>query len=613
MSKSCKSCGYALVAALFILISAQASEVVAEGRSSGNSISSREQALSDALREAVRLGAGVNIASQSRTSDYVLDYDRVFAAAFGYVRSYKVLESGMGKDGVYHVKIQAEVGQSDPAVNNTMAMRQIIALKGSPRITFDIHENVDGMPRESREADAWFEGKAKEMQLVVVDPAMIRNQELKLARRDDLLGQGNDLNFHGSDITQKADFVIQGNVNGHYKGKQSIFGSVPRHVFAMSAYLRVIRPETGEVIASETIQPRDYIDSNEGTVESAAKDSLTKLLNGNEAVGEPGAQALFRKVFAAWASELDLGRMVRVEILKIDEPSIRNLVEKLKEDPHVNGVWEREFDARAGSIIDVETRLSPAELFKKVSGILGDGYSMDHGTQHYVTYARAGGETLKGLGGVFEKLWGGFRGRNDQGWDPDETYAVWVEGVEAAPRSPSGSKWHDDGRAPNLVASLSWRNNILLETPVASNALIAQWNSPIMGRQDVMKSPLARIHGASDESIELEVHDRGLVDAQWVGGGKVSCGRLKPGRNLILIEDPKSGLKSITLRVIPSADLQKDQLPTKVVNRVFVAADAGASSAPEKSSSFYQSEAGRWLQYGIQALSGYMKKAATNN
>jgi len=95
------SLAVALIAATTLGVTTiQASPVTAEGRTAGDSTSAREQALTDALREAVRLGAGVNIASQSQASNFALDYDRVFAAAFGYVKSYKVIESGMGKDGI---------------------------------------------------------------------------------------------------------------------------------------------------------------------------------------------------------------------------------------------------------------------------------------------------------------------------------------------------------------------------------------------------------------------------------------------------------------------------------------------------------------------------------
>jgi len=109
----------------------------------------------------------------------------------------------------------------------------------------------------------------------------------------------------------------------------------------------------------------------------AAKDILFKLLTGRESKGQPGAQSLFRKIFARWASELDLGRMVRVEIVKIDQPTLTAMEEKLKADPHISGVWQREFDAQASTFLDLETRLNSAELTKAVTAASGGAYGIE--------------------------------------------------------------------------------------------------------------------------------------------------------------------------------------------------------------------------------------------
>lgn len=382
--------------AMAALTTTNASPVTAEGRTAGDSTAAREQALTDALREAVRVGAGVNIASQTQASNFALDYDRVFAAAFGYVKSYRIIESGMGKDGIYHVKVEAEVGQGDPNINNILALKQLVALKGSPRIALDIQEDITGVPPGSGYGKAWFEEAGKELQLNIVDTGMERAQEQKLARRDEALGNASSANFRNKDITQKADFIIQGKVQGRYEGQQSMYGGNPHHVFGMSADLRAVRPETGEIVASATIHPNNNLDSDQGSPEMAAKDILFKLLTGRESKGQPGAQSLFRKIFARWASELDLGRMVRVEIVKIDQPTLTAMEEKLKADPHISGVWQREFDAQASTFLDLETRLNSAELTKAVTAASGGAYGIDHGTENYLLFVKGGsGSTEK--------------------------------------------------------------------------------------------------------------------------------------------------------------------------------------------------------------------------
>ena len=89
-------------------------------------------------------------------------------------------------------------------------------------------------------------------------------------------------------------------------------------------------------------------------------------------------------------------------------------------------------------------------------------------------------------------------------WDTNETYAIWIEGAEVSPDNPDGKQWHDDGTAPNLVATLTWRNNMLLETPESSNSLIAKWERTSIKIKDLMKTELApnalekvaRVHAA---------------------------------------------------------------------------------------------------------------------
>ena len=68
-----------------------AETVEAEGRAAGDQRTAREQALADALREAVRVGVGVDVLSSSGVSDFALDYDRILSSAFGHVKTYKVL------------------------------------------------------------------------------------------------------------------------------------------------------------------------------------------------------------------------------------------------------------------------------------------------------------------------------------------------------------------------------------------------------------------------------------------------------------------------------------------------------------------------------------------
>ena len=144
----------------------QAVQVEAEGRAPGDMKTAREMALADALREAVRAGTGVDVLSSTGVSDFTLEYDRILASAFGHVKSYKVLDSGLGQDGIYRVRVSAEVQKGTPEAKNTLALRQLVLLKNSPRLAI----RISGP--EGQTASALLEDSARDLQIQIVPPGI---------------------------------------------------------------------------------------------------------------------------------------------------------------------------------------------------------------------------------------------------------------------------------------------------------------------------------------------------------------------------------------------------------------------------------------------------------
>ena len=112
----------------------QAASVEAEGRAPGDMKTAREQALADALREAVRKGTGVNVLASSGVSNFALDFDRIMSSAFGHVKNYEVISSGLGGDQFYRVKVRADVEKGSPDATNALALRELMIRKGAPRV-----------------------------------------------------------------------------------------------------------------------------------------------------------------------------------------------------------------------------------------------------------------------------------------------------------------------------------------------------------------------------------------------------------------------------------------------------------------------------------------------
>ena len=352
--------------------------VTAVGRVENDSQSSREQALTDALREAVRIGAGVNLASQSKTSNFALDYHRVFAAAFGYVQGYQVLECGVKGDGFYHVKISADVAKGDPKTNDKVALKQLIALKNSPIIAFDIKEAITFVPKNSGYAQSWFQEQANQMQLHVVELEENQKKELIVAQGD------SKSQARTKSSQQKVDFLIRGKVEGKYQ----VFESGDDTPFSIAASFEAVCPATGEIIATANLSPNGKIKTKIESPQLAAKSIIEKCLHGTGNEGDEGASVLFRRIFARWAADLDLGRKVRLEIAKIDDKSLRAFLEKLRASYKIHAVNKREFDAKGVSVVDLETRLNSEELTKSLTEASNTDYVVDYATESVIFLVR---------------------------------------------------------------------------------------------------------------------------------------------------------------------------------------------------------------------------------
>jgi hypothetical protein len=148
----------------------QAEQVEAEGRAAGDQKTAREQALADALREAVRKGTGVDVLTSSGVSNFVLDFDRIMSSAFGHVKSYEVISSRLGPDQIYTVKVRADVEKGTSDAKNTLALRELMQRKGAPRVAIQIRERL---PESDGNASLQhvLEDAAKGLQFFVVDPS----------------------------------------------------------------------------------------------------------------------------------------------------------------------------------------------------------------------------------------------------------------------------------------------------------------------------------------------------------------------------------------------------------------------------------------------------------
>jgi hypothetical protein len=373
-----------LLAACFS-VRAELTEVTVEGKASGDLPLAREQALTDALREAVRKGVGVDVLSVTGVRDFVLEYDRVFAAAFGYVRDYTILSSGKRDDGFYYVKLRAQVGGGHPGMKDVLALRMLMSRKASPRVALEVDESIEGVSTGSTFARPWFEQAANEMQMNMVDIKTVNLMDERLAVRDSLSTGERWKLWRESDLSQKADYVIQVKVRGRNLGKPP-YGALGWR-FSLAVDMRVVCTDTGEVLASMPMEGKDLTSDLEAP-DTAARDLVHKLLSGSQTKDYPGAWVLFRKLFVRWTTELDLGAIMRLELKEIAQADFTSLQKSMGGIEGINGVWSREFGNSGLSFIDVESRLDASGLGAAVVKALSGNWSCEHHTRHYLQFTR---------------------------------------------------------------------------------------------------------------------------------------------------------------------------------------------------------------------------------
>jgi hypothetical protein len=344
-----------IIAAITALGSLAAVEISAEGRAAGDLANAREMALADALREAVRQGTGLDVLGSTETRDFTLDFDRVLGSAFGHVKSYKVLESRLGQDGIYRVKISAEVEKGAPGAKNKLALRELILRKNSPRLSVRIGGS------SGDHATALIEDAARDLQIQIVPPGA------------------------------PCDFQILGEISLRHNGRQTLNARPPENVFACRGALRAVRTDTGEVVALDTLSDLRNIGSPVLEIPDAANDALERAFRPDDNDGVP---PILGKVIARWVAETDLGATKRIQLSGITSEEFQSLSAALAEREKISAVWPREFDSQGISVIDVETRLDNMGLGQEITKATGGRMKLDRSTENLLAFNASGSKSV---------------------------------------------------------------------------------------------------------------------------------------------------------------------------------------------------------------------------
>ena len=374
-------------------------KVIVSGSSEGTPDKAGELALTDALRNAVRKGAGVDIISESKVSNFESEYDRVMTSSFGYVKDYKILEQNYDtENGIYTVKIEADVGKKTPGMDKVMALRVLVKRMDSPRVTVASKERIRGLDTFDDDdpiALAVIEEMAQKTGFQLFNQNAIDDQNSRDSLRAELLGDTLESKVKKAGITSTSDFKIISKIKGSVGREREPFPDVYVRDVALGIDLRAVWTDTGEVIATISIPTVRFKGEKNLNLpydmpEQLVRYYLNRTLKGKEPGFEKNnAYKLFTRIIAKWITELDLGAKIKLEFNKTDRETLNIIVAGLKELKEVSYVWIREFDKRLFSVVEVETRLTSVQLADAILTIMKKNninYEVDRTTKKNVHF-----------------------------------------------------------------------------------------------------------------------------------------------------------------------------------------------------------------------------------
>jgi hypothetical protein len=375
------------------LFAAETETVTASGHALGTPSSARELALTNALREAVRKGAGVDILTESKVQNFTLEYDRVMTSSFGYIKSYKVISQKYNSaQKQYSVSIKAEVAKGSPKMDQILALRLLLKRMKSPRVMVECEEKIAGITGDSNVTQMLIEEMAQKTGFEVFKEKNIKQRNKREALRAEILGDKFEVAVKNADITSTSDFKIIAKVAGEVGAIREPFPEMKVRDAALGIDLQAVWTDTGEVIATVSF-PTTYHkgESNMnlpyGMPNQLIRYYLNSMLSGkNPAFKTNNGYKLFRRIIAKWITELDLGAKIELEFRQMDKTALDKLITSLENNPSISYVWLREFDRRLYSILEIESRLPIKNIEKIILKELKGKYNIDTVTKRRLRF-----------------------------------------------------------------------------------------------------------------------------------------------------------------------------------------------------------------------------------
>ena len=211
----------------------------------GISVSSKADAIRQAQRAAVEEGVGVFIHSETESSNYVIQKDKILARTSGYVTAFKILKE-TSKPNDYYVKIEATVSL-DKIKDDLMAMKILLDSMERPKLMVLIEEDYIDMKKPMMKiAETELNSQLAAKGFELVDKAQVERVKAQNKARQALAGNVNAASSLG--LQFGAQYVIVGKAVAQDVG-EAVAGTGLRSIQS-SLQLKIIQSQSGLLLGS---------------------------------------------------------------------------------------------------------------------------------------------------------------------------------------------------------------------------------------------------------------------------------------------------------------------------------------------------------------------------
>ncbi|HIA78562.1 MAG TPA: hypothetical protein EYO07_00150 [Candidatus Marinimicrobia bacterium] len=328
----------------------------------------KDAAIEQAKRDAVEVGLGAYISSETVVTATTLT-DNIYSKAQGFVKTFKVVNESQGPDGNWEVTISAEVTAIlDEVMQDEAALQTLLNSMNRPRVIFLVREEnlIDNTPTDFAETKLLSQFYDKGFD--VIDRQLVQALKGKPDYEDALAGNVSAAAKVAGQLG--ADIIVIGTAKISSGGKFYNMTSGQADING-----KIVRVDTGDILA---VVPNAHGKKPHISPSTAGVNAM------NEAAGKLGTE-IIRQLIEKWSTQQSNFIKAFIVLKNADFMSY-TMFESFLKAQTVSGVrnayakslndgvaeYEVEFEGKSMDLAMGLSKTSPDGLNFKVTGITGN-------------------------------------------------------------------------------------------------------------------------------------------------------------------------------------------------------------------------------------------------